>query len=85
MHLFHLSAKEMKLLSVKVMHPDVDLTTKKGFSWFRKNWQSDFVNYLVASKAYSADKNRDKFELIRQGAVITKGELYRWFDDTIGQ
>lgn len=83
MHLFHLTEKEMKLLSVKVMNPDIDLTTKTGFGWFKKNWQSDFVEYLTASKAYSEDKNLDKFRLIQQGAVITKGELYQWFNKVI--
>ena len=81
MHLFHLQEKEMKLISVKVMNPDIDLGTKEGFSWFRKNYQSDFVEYLTASKAYSADKNLDKFNLIRQGGAITKGELYQWFEE----
>lgn len=85
MHLFHLSEKEMKLLSVKVMNPEINLATKTGFSWFKKNWQSDFVEYLTASKAYSDDPNLDKFKLIQQGAVITKGALYRWFDTIIGQ
>tara|TARA_R110002049_G_scaffold83274_2_gene211777 strand:- start:64 stop:579 length:516 start_codon:yes stop_codon:yes gene_type:complete len=84
MHLFHTEEKEMKLISVKVMNPEVDLSTKEGFAWFRKNYQSDFVEYLTASKAYSADKNLDKFNLIKQGAVITKGELYKWFDNLIG-
>lgn len=84
MHFFHLQEKEMKLISVKVMNPDIDLSTKEGFTWFRKNYQSDFVEYLTASKAYSEDKNLDKFNLIKQGAVITKGELYKWFDDLIG-
>lgn len=84
MHLFHLVEKEMKLLSVKVMNPDIDLTTTVGFSWFKKNWQSDFVEYLTASKAYTEDKNLDKFNLIKQGAAITKGELYSWFDNIIG-
>ncbi|SIS65266.1 hypothetical protein SAMN05421766_103155 [Zobellia uliginosa] len=83
MHLFHLTEKEMKLLSVKVMNPEIDLTTSIGFSWFKKNWQSDFVEYLTASKAYSEDRNLDKFKLIQQGAVITKGELYQWFDNII--
>lgn len=83
MHLFHLTTKEMKLISVKVMNPEADLTTPEGFDWFRKNWQSDFVEYLVASKAYSEDRNRDKFDLIEQGAVITKGDLYRWFEEVI--
>jgi len=83
MHLFHLTEKEMKLISVKVMNPEIDLTTEVGFGWFRKNWQSDFVEYLTASKMYTADKNLDKFKLIQQGAVITKGELYQWFEKVI--
>ncbi|ADV47386.1 hypothetical protein Celal_0028 [Cellulophaga algicola DSM 14237] len=84
MHLFHLTEKEMKLISVKVMNPEIDLTTEIGFNWFKKNWQSDFVEYLSASKAYKDDKNLDKFELIKKGAVITKGELYQWFEKVIG-
>jgi hypothetical protein len=84
MHLFHLTDKEMKLISVKVMNPEIDLTTEIGFNWFKKNWQSDFVEYLSASKAYKDDKNLDKFELIQKGAVITKGELYQWFEKVIG-
>ena len=83
MHLFELAEKEMKLISVKIMNPKVDLRTQEGFGWFKKNWQSDFVDYLTASKAYTEDKNLDKFKLIEQGAAITKGELYQWFDDII--
>ena len=80
MHLFYLTDKEMKLTPIKVMNPEIDLTTEIGFNWFRKNWQSDFVEYLTASKAYTEDKNLDKFKLVQQGAVITKGELYQWFE-----
>ncbi len=80
MHLFELAEKEMKLIAVKVMNPKIDLTTEIGFSWFKKNWQSDFVEYMTAAKAYTDDKNLDKFQLIKQGAVITKGELYKWFE-----
>ncbi len=85
MHLFNCEEKEMQLISVKILNPEVDLGTKEGFAWFRKNWQSDFVEYLTASKAYSEDKNLDKFELIQKGAVITKGALYQWFDEVIGE
>ena len=85
MHLFHCAEKEMNLISVKILNPDIDLGTEEGFGWFRKNWQSDFVEYLTASKAYSEDRNLDKFELIQKGAVITKGALYQWFDEIIGE
>lgn len=85
MHLFYCADKEMNLISIKVLNPDIDLSTSEGFSWFRKNWQSDFVEYLTASKAYSGDRNIDKFELIQKGAIITKGALFRWFDEVIGE
>lgn len=80
MYLFHLTDKEMKLIAVKVQNPGIDLSTTVGFQWFKKNWQSDFVEYMTASKAYGPDHNADKFQLIQQGAVITKGELYLWFE-----
>ncbi len=83
MHLFHCAEKEMKLISVKVMNPEIDLTTSVGFNWFKKNWQSDFVEYLTASKMYTEDRNVDKFKLIEQGAAITKGELFQWFETMI--
>lgn len=83
MHLFYLTDKEMKLIAVKVMNPKIDLTTELGFGWFKKNWQSDFAEYLTAAKAYTENKNLDKFKLIQQGAVITKGELYQWFESMI--
>jgi hypothetical protein len=83
MHLFKLTEKEMKLISVKILNPEIDLRSAEGFGWFKKNFQGDYVEYLTASKAYSEEKNKDKFELIQQGAVITKGELYQWFDKII--
>jgi len=83
MHLFHCAEKEMKLISVKIMNPEIDLTTSIGFNWFKKNWQSDFVEYLTASKAYTDDRNIDKFAIIEQGAAITKGELFQWFETMI--
>ncbi|HUH45720.1 MAG TPA: DUF6495 family protein [Arenibacter sp.] len=84
MYLFELLEKEMKLIAIKVMNPDIDLRTGEGFAWFKKNYQSGFVDYLTASKIYSEDKNLDKFNLIKRGAVITKGDLYQWFDQLIG-
>ncbi|QLE00067.1 hypothetical protein HX109_00280 [Galbibacter sp. BG1] len=83
MHLFHLAEKEMSLIAVRVHQPGVDLTTEPGFEWFKKNFLTDAVDMMTAKKAYSEDKNKDKFQLIEKGAVITKGELFRYFDDII--
>lgn len=83
MHLFAAEEKEIRLISVKVLNPDIDLTTKVGFDWFKKNFQGDFVDYLTATKAYKEEKNTELFNLIKQGASITKGELFQWFDNMI--
>ena len=73
MHLFYCIENEMRLISVKVMNPEIDLTTTIGFNWFKKNWQGDFVEYLTAAKSYTEDKNVDKFKLIEQGAGYYQG------------
>jgi len=83
MHLFEALEKEIKLISVKVLNPDIDLNTAVGFAWFKKNYQGDFVEYLSAAKAYKDPRNSELFELIKQGASITKGDLYQWFDNLI--
>lgn len=83
MHLFAVEEKEMRLISVRLRQPEIDLTTKEGFQWFKKNYLADSVEYLTASKAFSEDPKSDIFDLIKQGAVITKGELFNWFDKII--
>lgn len=79
MHLFHLGETEMHLIAVTIDR-NVDITTTEGFQWLRENLMIDAVELGQATKPYSEDKNLDKFKLIQQGAVITKGELYGYFD-----
>ena len=82
-HLFHLKENDMQLIAVKLKIDTIDLTTKDGFAWFRDNLLSDDVEFLTANKAYSADKALDKFKLIQQGGVITKGNLYKYFEKLV--
>jgi hypothetical protein len=79
MHLFQLGADKMTLIAVKVNNEDVDITSQEGYKWLQDNLGDEQVVFLTASKAYSDKPNMDKFNLIQQGAVITKGDLYRWF------
>lgn len=83
MYLFHLREDEMKLIAVKILNPAIDITTKEGFQWLRENYTSEEVEILTANKAYSEDRNADKFTLIQQGSNITKGQLYQWFEAMI--
>lgn len=83
MYLFYLGESEIELIGLKLNTKDVDLTTSEGFGWLRENLMSDDVEIFNAKKAYSNDKQLDKFALIQQGSVITKGELFTYFDKLI--
>lgn len=83
MYLFHLGEAKMHAIVVNVKYDAVDITTKEGYNWLRENLMDDRVEFLQADKDYTEDKNLDKFKMIEQGASITKGELYRYFDNLI--
>ena len=83
--MFSLTEKNMHLIALKLRSDVADLTTKEGYSWLRDNLLSDQVEVLQAHKNYSEDKNQDKFTLIKSGAVITKGDLYNYFNKLINE
>lgn len=80
MHLFYLKENNMALIAVKVNKEGIDITTQEGYAWLKGNLGNDDVVFMSASKEYSEDHNADKFKLVSEGAVITKGDLYRWFE-----
>jgi hypothetical protein len=82
--LFHLGEQEMSLISLKVVKEDIDITTKDGYAWLQKNYDSDDVEFYTASKSFSEDRNFDIFKLVQEGAVITKGDLYQFFERLVG-
>lgn len=85
LHLFHCTKKNMRLIALKIKNENVDLTTSEGFQWFRENLLSDDVEFFTSKKAYSEDASMDKFKLIQQGANITKGELYKYFENLVSK
>ena len=84
-HLFKCNEKQMRLIALKIDKEAVDFTTKEGFEWLRNNLLSDDIEFFNANKAYSDDKHLDIFKMIEQGAAITKGELFQYFEKLIGQ
>ncbi|MGV6828598.1 MAG: DUF6495 family protein [Flavobacteriales bacterium] len=81
--LFKLEEQEIHLISVRILDHSIDITTAEGYAWLQQNFASDNVEFYTASKNYSDDKNKDIFSLILQGAIITKGSLYQFFDKII--
>ena len=83
MYLFQLQEKRIQLIGLKISKEDIDITTPEGYAWLRENLMDDSVEFFQAKKAYSNDPLADRFELIEQGAIITKGELFRYFEGLI--
>lgn len=81
--LFQVTENEMQLIVVKVADVTKDITTKEGYRWLQQNYLSDAVEFFTSEKAFSEDKHRDIFAIIKQGAVITKGELYTFFNKIV--
>jgi hypothetical protein len=79
MFLFQVDGTTINLISIKIENKMVDITTEEGYAWLQANLMADAVNLFTSSKILKEDRNADIFALIKQGAGITKGELYNWF------
>ena len=80
--LFQITTATINLIAVKVENEAIDITTHEGYNWLRTNLMDDAVNIYTSTKAISEDRNKDIFALIKQGANITKGDLYKYFAET---
>lgn len=83
--LFKIEETEMSLIVVKVTKEAQDITTAEGYKWLQENFTSDEVEFFTSTKGFSEDKTGDIFSLIQQGAVITKGELYQFFEEVLNK
>ena len=81
--LFKIKKKSMKLIVVKTTNDSIDITTSEGYKWLQENFAKDEVEFFTASKEFSDDKNGDIFSLIQQGAIITKGGLFTFFNKIV--
>jgi hypothetical protein len=78
--LFYFDDHHIHLIGIKVDNAAVDLQTSEGYEWLQKNLMNDDVNLYTSEKPINEDRNKDIFALIKQGARITKGELYLYFE-----
>ena len=84
MMLFYISETHMHLIAIKIADAGIDITSDYGYKWLRQNLNDDTVSLYTSAKAITEDRNKDIFILIEQGGVITKGDLYRYFEEILG-
>ena len=83
-YLFQVLNNSISLIGVKINIDLIDLTTEEGFSWLRENLMSENIEIFKSKKEFSEDIKFNVFKLIEQGASITKGELFKYFNKLIG-
>lgn len=81
--LFHITTATIELIAIKVENEAIDITTREGYQWLQTNLMDETVNIYTSTKAISEDRNKDIFALIKQGANITQGKLYGYFEDIV--
>lgn len=81
--LFKVEDNFMKLIVIKITNEKIDITTAEGYKWLQENFAFDEVSFFTANKDFSNHKNGDIFSIIQQGAIITKGDLFNFFDKIV--
>lgn len=81
--LFHFDTTTIDFIGVKLNNSSVDLQTTEGYQWLRQNLLNDDVEMYSSEKPITEDRNKDIFALIKQGANITQGKLYQFFEPMI--
>ncbi len=79
--LFKCGPEEMESIIIHSHEPHADFLTQGGLQWLNENIFSDKVEVKRGRKPFTEDRNGDIFSLIRQGAVLCDGELYRQMED----
>lgn len=85
LNLFKCNENDMQRVVVKVKKEGINLLDEKDFNWFLDNSKDASIEYLKGNKTYSKERNSDVFELIQQGAVVSKGELFEGILKIISQ
>ena len=72
-------------LVVKTNNPDVGFVSTEGINWLADNLFSNEVEIIKGKKDISENRNKALFEIIKQGGIISKGELFNKLESLINQ
>ena len=68
---------------IKTNNPEIDFVSADGIHWLSENLFSDDVEIIRGRKDISSNRNESLFEIIKQGGIISKGELFTKLDSLI--
>jgi hypothetical protein len=74
--LFHCQDKFIQSIVLKALEPQVDFMQKEGLQWLSDNMFTDTVEIHLGKKEYHEERNTAIFDLIKEGAILSDGQLY---------
>lgn len=74
--LFHCQEKLIQSIVIKALEPQVDFMEKNGLQWLSDNIFTDTVEIHLGKREYQEERNKAIFDLIKQGAILSDGQLY---------
>ncbi len=74
--IFYFAQNQAHSIVVKTTDNSVDFTTSEGLEWLTENISSDKIEVTQGKKTFD-DKHQAIFDLIRKGATICDGKLYK--------
>jgi hypothetical protein len=74
--LFHCQEKFIQSIVLKALEPQVDFMQKEGLQWLSDNIFTDTVEIHIGKKDYQVERNTAIFDLIKEGAILSDGQLY---------
>lgn len=77
--LFKIEEFQIRLIGVKLDNEAINLSTRDGYKWLQNHLMDKSVSLYKSIKKISDERNTDIFALVKQGANITKGELFEYF------
>ncbi len=90
MYLNHISSKNVflffckkeynKLLFIKTDHVGVDFLSDKGWIWLKNNFHNNKIELYRSKKTYQSSRKKEIFSLIKKGAFIDSGNLFKSID-----
>jgi hypothetical protein len=74
--LFHCQEKLIQSIVLKALEPEVNFMEKEGLQWLSDNLFTDTVEIHLGKKEYEEERNTAIFDLIKQGGILSDGQLY---------
>lgn len=68
---------------IKTNNPEIDFVSAEGINWLSENLFSDDVEITRGRKDIATNRNESLFEIIKQGGIISKGELFTKLESLI--